>query len=360
MSSTHLYKKKQHTESNVSGSSTVSKVLRNKELYLRGERETEDGKRNIAKNPDFERTLAKHILNNPVPMTDQQIMERANRYARASPNPQAILNRLTTQWLRKFKQRNRIESLGPARRASEPTIQEKLAITARLHSISPSSPSGQTSPQSVSPTGDNFHSRGDHDFPYRSYGSQSQTSLMDGATASFSSDLISPGGTLTYSPEGQPTGFPLDPEFEAEQKRNASYHAMEVDYAAPVNDAADSELMTPRRIKPGCKQESPTADGVASIPSATLKGTKAKAQARTKLQTLRAAPSPEDAQRAAAVLLKYLQNLGQSSQFDNEYSAIMQLNHKLHLQPNQFSHAEARGLARIVEGDPDLITAGHC
>ncbi|KAJ6780734.1 hypothetical protein PWT90_04297 [Aphanocladium album] len=339
--------------------STVSKVLRNKEQYLKGEGEKDaSAKRNTGKNPNFERTFAKYIRNQKgvgVLMSDEYIMDKAHKYARGSPNQKAILEKLTPEWLRKFKKAYYIDSPGPMRRASEPTIPERMSMNARFQSISPSSPSGQASPLSVSPSDDGTQSRGGYGFPYRQYASQSEASLTDNPASSFSSELISPAGQFGYSPSTNPSGFPLNPEFESEPKFGSSYHPMALDYTPRRhNDTADSELMTPRNIPAARKQASPVADRIASIPIANLDGNKSQLSDRPNAQESRTAPSPEDAQRAAALLLKYLQNLGQSGH-DSEYSAIMQLSRKLHNLPGQLSHSEPRGLAMIVEGE---VTAG--
>ncbi|OAA78319.1 Homeodomain-like protein [Akanthomyces lecanii RCEF 1005] len=339
--------------------STVSKVLRNKEMYLKGEVEKDsNGKRTNGKNPDFERTLGNYIRKqreHGLPMSDTEIMDRARQYARGSPNHQAILAKLTPSWLNKFKLRYSIDTTGGAlRRASEPSIPEKLSFSARFPDISPTSPSAQTSPLSVSPSDDDLQSRGKHDFTYRQFASQSETSLTNNAT-SFSSELISPVGPFGYSPDGHSSGFPLDPEFEAEQKRNGSFHSMEVEYASQMHsEATDSTLVTPRNAPPPCKQESPVADTMASIPSMRLCGKKLNTGVRVSPTT----PSPEDAQRAAATLLNYLQNLGHGGQFEHEYSTIMKLTMKLDIHTNHFPYHEARGLARIAEGDGELIAAG--
>ncbi|OAQ97891.1 hypothetical protein LLEC1_01523 [Akanthomyces lecanii] len=340
--------------------STVSKVLRNKEMYLKGEVEKDSsGKRTNGRNPDFERTLGNYIRKqreHGLPMSDAEIMERARQYARGSPNHQAILVRLTPSWLNKFKLKCSIDTAGGAlRRASEPSIPEKLSFSARFPDISPTSPSAQTSPLSVSPSDDDLRSRGNHDFTYRQYASQSETSLTNNAASSFSSELISPVGPLGYSPDGHSSGFPLDPEFEAEQKRNGSFHSMDMEYAGQMHgEAIDSTLMTPRNAPSACKQESPAADAMASIPSMRLCRNKLNPGVRISSAT----PSPEDAQRAAATLLDYLQNLGHCGQFEHEYSTIMKLTMKLDTHPSHFSYPEARGLARIAEGDGELIAAG--
>ncbi|KAJ3485183.1 hypothetical protein NLG97_g6874 [Lecanicillium saksenae] len=342
--------------------STVSKVLRNKEQYLRGDVEKDtSSKRNTGKNPNFERTFANYIKNQKgvgIFMSDEDIMNKAHKYARASPNQKAILAKLTPEWLRKFKSTYYLDSPGPVRRASEPTIPERLSMTARFQSISPSSPSGQTSPLSVSPSDDGTQSRGGYGFPYRQFASQSDASLTDNPASSFSSELISPAGVFGYSPDTHSSAFRLDSGFESDSKLRSSYHAMELEYTTRRhNESADSELRTPRNIPVACKQESPVADAIASAHIEGLDGKRSKLSSRPKAQVSRAAPSPEDAQRAAATLLKYLQNLGQSGH-DSEYLALMQISQKLHIQPNQPIHPDQRGLARIVESDSDLVTAG--
>lgn len=333
----------------------MSKVLRNKEMYLKGEVEKDsNGKRTNGKNPDFERTLGNYIRkqrDHGLPMSDSEIMDRARQYARGSPNHQAILAKLTPSWLNKFKLRYSIDTVGGSlRRASEPSIPKKLSFSTGFPDISPTSPSAQTSPLSVSPSDDDPRSFGSHDFTYRQLASQSETSLANNATSSFSSELISPVGPFGHSPDGHPSGFALDPEFEAEQKTNGPFRSMEMEYGSQMhNESTDPTLMAPHNASASCKQ-----DTVASIPSMRLCGKDLNADSRP-LTTM---PSPEDAQRAAATLLNYLQNLGRCGQFEQEYSTIMKLTMKLDIHPSHFSYPEARGLARIVEGDGELIAAG--
>ncbi|EGX97127.1 Homeodomain-like protein [Cordyceps militaris CM01] len=349
--------------------STVSKVLRNKEMYLKGEIEKDsNGKRTNGKNPDFDRTLGNYIRrqrDRGIPMSDSDIMDRAYQYARGSPNHQAILEKLTQSWLNKFKQRYSLDTAGMTRRASEPSIPEKLSISARFQSISPSPPSTQTSPLSVSPSDDDLRSRGDYSFTYRQYASHSETSLTDHAASSFSSELISPVAPFGYSPDGPPSAFPLDPEFEATaagpKRHEPPFRPMELEYPNQHMhaNAGDAVLITPRNIPPpvGNKSmSSPVADHrAASHTNGRLDDKQVKAE---EAGTLHTAPGPEDAQRAAATLLNYFQNFGPSGQFDHECSAILQLTRKLHTQSNLFSHPDGSGLTRIGEGDADLITAG--
>lgn len=354
----------------------MSKVLRNKELFLKGDTEKENSKRSVNKNPDFDRTLSNYVRRQRergIEMTDSDIMQQAQRFARGSDNRQAILNNLTPNWLNRFKQRYSLGMPGPLRRASESNIPEHLSMSARLYSISPSSPSADTSPLSGCRSDDDLRARGDCEFVYRPFASNSEASLTDNAPSSFSSDFNSPAGQFGFSQDGPAAGFPLDPNFGYERKREATIPSLNLQYTE--NQHTEGNLMTPRNLPPStapvpCKQESPVAVAMPALPALRRNGNKSIVSTKmtgindedeaATMEISEEGPSPEDAQRAAVTLLNYLQNLDQAGQFDREYSTIMKLTKKLQIQSNQFSHttSASTGLTRIPEGDMELITAG--
>lgn len=342
--------------------STVSKVLSHKDIYLKGEADKDsNGKpRSNPKNPDFDRTLSNFIKKHNergLKMTDEQIMMQAQLFARASNNRDSVVNNLSSNWLHKFKQKYSIGTCEPLRRASEPSIHESFSMSSRFQSISPSSASVQNSPLSGSRSDDDLRARGDYNFTYRQFASQSEASLTDNSSSSFSSELISPVGPFGFSPDTQhPTGFSFG-------KREDILPPMEVEYAS--RPYLDGDLTTPRNLPsvaslPSFKQEASTVPNIATHHDLVHSENKGDNDMKTNGNrgSSAGAPSPEDVQRAATTLLSYLQSLGQSDQFEAEYTAIMKFTQNLQINPNRVSPAETVGLARIPEAEPALITAG--
>ena len=91
-------------------SSTVSKVLRQKEKYLYPEdRSQSPVKRPKGKFPDIERALSNWARNqhkSGIPLTDAAIKEKARFFATTVGNNENPLKTNSTSWLEKFKQKN--------------------------------------------------------------------------------------------------------------------------------------------------------------------------------------------------------------------------------------------------------------
>jgi hypothetical protein len=289
--------------------STVSKVLRQKDQLLKRDQEPDHiaamkrgGK---GKHPDFDRTLSNYIRRQQqsgFEVKDEEIMDQAKLFARASGNQDSLLNSLTSSWLQKFKQKHGIGAGGRLmRRASETNIPDSARMsTVRRPSvkkekrknsvasaakaaptvttglgigiISPASPTGQMSPLSETKSeeaGDSHATDAfdlDLDFTYRQNASQSTTSLttdLRDATnpgSSFSGGTLSPAGTLTFSPDPNVGGFAVDqnlnprngiPDFHQHQqqqqqhqlhreKRSNTFPSLSIDSATTANNMTPS------------------------------------------------------------------------------------------------------------------------
>lgn len=194
----------------LTASSTVSKVLRQKEKYLY----QDDGsrspiKRSKGKFPDIERALANWARNHQkqgLPLTDNIIREKAKFFATTVGNNDSHLKANSTSWLEKFKQKNNL--LGSKSRKG--SIAEESEGTSNppsnVHTpggISPTSPSGVSpSPLSVSAKlskeelkteSPDIQDFSNHRRPFHSQSSTSLSSVFtDTAPSSFSAGPTSP------------------------------------------------------------------------------------------------------------------------------------------------------------------------
>lgn len=264
------------------------------------------------KHPDFDRTLSNYIRRQQqsgFEVKDEEIMDQAKLFARASGNQDSLLNSLTSSWLQKFKQKHGIGAGGRLmRRASETNIPDSARMsTVRRPSvkkekrknsvasaaavakgattvatglgigiISPASPTGQMSPlsETKSEEAEDTHTADafdlDLDFTYRENASQSTTSLTTdlrdttNPNSSFSGGTLSPTGTLTFSPDPNVGGFAVDqnlnprngiPDFHQHQqqhqlhreKRSNTFPSLNIDSATTASNATPSlsQQMTP-------------------------------------------------------------------------------------------------------------------
>ncbi|KAF5000232.1 hypothetical protein FDECE_11259 [Fusarium decemcellulare] len=384
--------------------STVSKVLRHKDQYLKRDQEPDNAaaKRGKGKHPDFDRTLSNYVRRQQqrgFKVSDEEIMEQARLFAHASGNQENVLNGLTSSWLQKFKQKHGIGAGKLTRRASEANIPDSARLStmgiksekSSIHDISPASPTGQLSPLSGSRSDEEGPIDGiDFDFGYKHPESQSTTSLSsdlrDNPASSFSAGTMSPTGTFTFSPDPNVGGFPMDHlrgnDFQHRKERSNTFPSLNIDY---VNQAASTtEPMTPRHppssTAPSSALESPqhelhgapfSIDTSVNSPPPALRRSSSNssinrstaatsASSSTPVDSSPVSPSQEDARRAAQTLLNYIQTAGN---FDNnDYMSIVQLTEKLKIHRHQALRPSMGigGLSRIPEGDaeaPTLISA---
>ncbi|KAF5572230.1 centromere binding B [Fusarium pseudoanthophilum] len=362
--------------------STVSKVLRHKDQYLKRDQEPESAavKRGKGKHPDFDRTLSNYVRRQQqrgFQVSDEEIMEQARLFAHASGNQESVLNNLNSSWLQKFKQKHGIGPGKLMRRASEANIPDSARLStlaSKSSDLSPS-PTGQLSPLSGSRSDEEAHADGiDFDFGYKHPESQSTTSLSSDFrdnTASSFSGTMSPTGTFTFSPDPNVGGFPMDQlrgtDYQHREKRSNTFPSLNIDYVNQVSSS--TEPITPRHppssTAPSSALESPqhelqapfSIDTNVNSPPPMLRRSSSNssinrstaatsATSSTPVDSSPVSPSQEDARRAAQTLLNYIQTAGT---FDsNDYMSIVQLTKKLKIHQGRPSIG---GLSRIPEGD---------
>lgn len=386
--------------------STVSKVLRQKDQYLKRDQESDSAaaKRVKGKHPDFDRTLSNYVRRQQqrgFDIKDEEIMEQARLFAHGSGNSESLMNSLTSSWLQKFKQRH---GIGPAklmRRASDTnipdsarisTVRPKLKKKPSSGVISPASPTGQMSPRSDSRSDDGRPNDGlGLDFTYGAMASQSSTSLNhDVGSAPFSAGPLSPiGGHFTFSPDpNHSAGFAVEPrhhlqssssgapDHHGREKRSNTFPSLNID---TIGQTIDAEAMTPRQpssavsavsaalespireLKPApfaidtALAGSPSLRRSSSHSSITGRSNSTPAAAGSgSVESSPVSPSQEDARRAANTLLNYIQSMN-SGHFDQtEYLTIVSLTKKLQVHQHSLSKPSVGGLSRIPEGDTEM------
>ncbi|UNI14145.1 hypothetical protein JDV02_000808 [Purpureocillium takamizusanense] len=393
--------------------STVSKVLRNRDQYLKREQDPDFAvKRAKGKHPDFDRTLGNYVRRQQqrgFDIKDDEIMEQAKLFAHASGNQDSLLGTLTSSWLQKFKQKHGIGSGRLMRRASETNIPDSARLSTKLTTLNkgakPSSHAPESPPQPLSPlsgsrSDDDLHRDTlEFEFTYRAHGSQSNTSLSSDVrdhVAAFSAGTISPAASFNFSPDPNVGAFTVDhamplhasdvPDFHHREKRSNTFPSIDVNFvnheAAPVTEAA-TEPMTPRHLPATSASssavQSPATDArkqpfaidtALTSPPPPLRRTSsnssiagrssgtpmaASAMSSASIDSSPVSPTHEEARKAANTLLNYLQRMNTSGQFDqSEYLALIHLTKKLHVGQNQGSRPSIGGLSRIPEGDHEM------
>ncbi|PHH59850.1 hypothetical protein CDD81_2429 [Ophiocordyceps australis] len=304
--------------------STVSKVLRHRDQYLKREQDPDFAlKRAKGKHPDFDRTLSNYIRRKQqrgFEIRDDEILEQAKLFASASGSQDELLGSLTSNWLHKFKQKHGIGSGRLMRRASETNIPDSASMSTALASIkknrakksscssvmSPESPTQPLSPLSGSRSDEDLHKDTlEFEFTYRAQGSQSNASLAsdvaraencgsgeNNLTSSFSAETLSPAASFNFSPDSNVGSFSVDgrvvplktedlsPDFHHRGKRSNTFPTIDVSFVNQEqqrNHSLDegifaAEPLTPRHF--ACTSasssavQSPTTDTPFNIDSA--------------------------------------------------------------------------------------------
>lgn len=398
--------------------STVSKVLRRKELYLN--LDSQGGspvKKTKGKSPpDIERALANWVRGQQkkgVVVSDTQMEEKAKVFCTGSDSP---LKTITASWIEKFKQKHNIGPGKLIRRASETAIPDNarldtgsplLSTTQTPGGVSPASPSNHTaSPQppsatekpemkeSISTSFMDFETNG-----YRHPHSQSSTSLSSAVTdppsSTFSAGAFSPGSHFNFSPDPNSGMFgdrnqipPGGPGFQRPRSQTVP-DLGPLDY---INQSQSSEPLTPKYSQtgtaPSSALESPAhelsappfggLDSAISPPTqlhhvssnSSLAGRSScsgtAAVSATSMGSSPSSPTQEDARRAADTLLSFMQQIKSTGLVDqNDFLIVLGLTEKLKLQPQQqlggpqanSSIQGLGGLSRIPEGDTEMVGA---
>ncbi|KAJ4860394.1 tc5 transposase DNA-binding domain-containing protein [Trichoderma breve] len=361
--------------------STVSKVLRHKDQYLKQDPEPDSSalKRLKGKHPDFDRTLSNYVRRQQqrgFEVKDEEIIEQARLFARASGSQDRGLTNINSNWLLKFKQKHAIPRFTGDK--TNPTV-------------SPVSPTQQLSPLSASRSDEDLQAEA-HDFSFRygHAGSHSSTSLasdLRDPSVSFPGDTISPTAPFHFSPDPNIGAFqnslhiqPAAPDFQQHRgKRSNTFPSLNIDC---VNQDISAGPLTPRHpsaVTSASTLESPTNDirntpftldsTVSSPPALRRSSSNSSIAARsnnpstntssvssTTADSSPTSPTPEDARRAAETLLNYLHSMTPNGPFDkSDYATIVQLTKKLQLHQHQTTRPSIGGLSRIPEGDDGEI-----
>ena len=222
-------------------SSTVSKVLRQKDKYL----SIDDGskspiKRTKGKFPDIERALSNWARNHQrqgFPLSDSIIRDKARFFANTVGSSESHAKVNSNSWLEKFKQKNHLLGAKPRKPSDANDSDSNRGLNTDSQSgsqtpngVSPISPSnaGSGSPMSPSRSGDGLKTESPNSYidlstNYRHVHSQSATS-----SASCFSDITAPS---SFSPG--PTS-PTSPFFSPDSNCGAS----------PFLPSQQSRLMT--------------------------------------------------------------------------------------------------------------------
>ncbi|KAI1106314.1 hypothetical protein F4804DRAFT_52602 [Jackrogersella minutella] len=397
--------------------STVSKVLRRKELYLNLDSQSGSPvKKTKGKSPpDIERALANWVRGQQkkgVVVSDSQMEEKARVFCTGSDSP---LKTITASWIEKFKQK---QNIGPGkliRRASETAIPDNARLDTGSPLLSTTQTPGGVSPASpinhaVSPQASSANERSDGkdsistnfmDFEangYRHPHSQSSTSLSSAVTdppsSTFSAGAFSPTSQFNFSPDPNSGMFgdrnqlpPGNPNFQRPRSQTVP-DLGPLDY---INQSQPSEPLTPKYSQsgtaPSSALESPTheapsalfggLDSAISPPTAlhhvssnsSLTGRSScsgVAVSGTTLGSSPSSPTQEDARRAADTLFSFMQQIKSTGLVDqNELMIVFGLTEKLRLQPQQQNGVPQAnpaaqgfgGLSRIPEGDTEMTGA---
>ncbi|RFU80853.1 hypothetical protein TARUN_1358 [Trichoderma arundinaceum] len=374
---------------------------RHKDQYLKRDTEPDSAalKRMKGKHPDFDRTLSNYVRRQQqrgFEVKDDEIMEQARLFARASGSQESVLTNINSNWLLKFKQKHGIGAGRLMRRASETNIPDSITMSTAVPrfsgdktaiTISPVSPTHRLSPLSANRSDEELQAEGHHfDFQYAHAGSHSSTSLAsdlrDTTSVSFSGDTMSPTAPFHFSPDPNVGAFqnslhiqPGAPDFQHRGKRSNTFPSLNIDC---VNQDTGADPLTPRHpsaVTASSAIDSPTNDirstpftldtTVSSPPALRRSSSNSSIAARSNNNSTNASsvssttadssptsPTPEDARRAAETLLSYLHSMSPNGTFDkSEYAAIVQLTKKLQIHQHQTTRPSIGGLSRIPESD---------
>lgn len=390
-------------------SSTVSKVLRNKDKYLNSEeRSSSPVKRNgKGKGVSIEKALINYVRGaqkNGITVTEGSLRETARKFSSMAPGD-PILEPSGAAWLEKFMLKHGIGPGRLSRRASETNIRDStrasgspaLAPSQPLSAISPASPSGHLSPSPLSANKSDEEKdpmNGFIDFAgdgaYKHSSSQSTTSLSsaftDSATPSFPGSAISPTASFNFSPDPNVGAFLTGDQSRQlahhgagfQRPRSQTFPTLDLEY---MNQSQSTEPATPKyhiaSTAPSSALESASSEPsgphfsfeqAVSPPRLRRSSSNGSIAGRSSttpglssaVGSSPGSPTQEDARRAADTLLSFISN---ASGFvdQHEFLAVVRLTEKLRIHQSQLAKAAAShgmgGLSRIPEGDSEMPNA---
>ncbi|KAI7923502.1 hypothetical protein M0657_002806 [Pyricularia oryzae] len=387
--------------------STISKVLRNKEKFLNPTERSESPVKRMARGKtgtaDIEKALSNWIKKSGVPVSDQEIREKAIIFCQNTPGTSdSLLKQFqSTTWLEKFKQRHGIKAPKLLRRASETCISHST--------VSPASPHTHANlnllPSPLSAARSDDEKEGANSLMEFTAESGSYRAMPpnpnflsglltdNSASSSFSNTGMSPA-TFHFSPDTPVGGFLSDPTRHGlaghpgfPRQRSQTLPILDIE---GMNQPQESEPMSSKYSQvstaPSSALESPMHDMMAqpfamdaSVLSPKLRRSSSNnsligRSTGTPVPTVTpggsgpGSPTQENARRAVDTLLSYIQNGAGDS---TDYYAVLRLTEKLGLQMNnkqptgmQMQQQQQQqqsgclsGLPRIPEGEAELSHA---
>ncbi|RCI15246.1 hypothetical protein L249_6464 [Ophiocordyceps polyrhachis-furcata BCC 54312] len=395
--------------------STVSKVLRHRDQYLKREQDADFAfKRAKGKNPDFDRTLSNYVRRQQhmgFDVKDEEIMEQARLFARASGNQEVLLSTLTGGWLHKFKLKHGIGSNNRLlRRASDTNVPDNVGSTINNNNktttptpVSPSTTTTTTtqplSPLSGTRSDEDLHRDTlEFELTYRAQGvgstkrSKSPTGPSEACDGAVSA--ISPSASFSLSSDVSVAGFPPPPtllpltgEANLGDKRSKTFPSVDVSFMQKRESGEErgASSSTPRlgaksspcspppplQLSPTTMTTTTTTTTTCVPPLTTTSPIPIAPHPCSSSSSSTSPPPPtqEEARRAANTLLFYMQRRGGQHFDKGEYGVVVQLAKKLQLQPrprpqlqtqqqthhHHYHHGGQRApignLSRILEGD---------
>ena len=376
-------------------SSTVSKVLRQKDKYLN----PDDGSRSPIKRakgrvPDIEKALsnwARNYQRQGYPLNDEMIKEKALFFASTCGCPEGKEKVLTTVWLEKFKAKNsllgaktRKRSAGGTRSGSTSParINTDLASDSAVQSPrrpSPSSPNGLGSPLSLTQSADGVKREPSDGLPELTGGYQHGHSKSTTSLDTTSTETTSPTSTLV-------SDSPFTPTSQSRLSTSGSNTTRPRSQTFPLVPIDPSLISGDESVDPSCIKADPhQSSSVAILESplgmdddssqthATLKGAsppnvikRNRSNPEIKTHSMQppptvskstnaspitgpASPTQDEARRALELVMNYFQHqpAGLAAQ---EYVTIGKLMERLELAKGQ-QHTLLGGLTRIDEQD---------
>ncbi|RDA90296.1 hypothetical protein CP533_3335 [Ophiocordyceps camponoti-saundersi (nom. inval.)] len=364
--------------------STVSKVLRHRDQYLKREQDADFAfKRAKGKNPDFDRTLSNYVRRQQhmgFEVKDEEIMEQARLFARASGNQEVLLSTLTGGWLHKFKLKHGIGSSNRLlRRASDTNVPDNVlgstmnkTTTTTPTPVSPSTTTTTTtqplSPLSGTRSDEDLHrDTVEFELSYRAQGvGSTKRSKSPTGPGEACDGVVSAGGTMSpcasfglssdvgvgFSPATTvSTLLPLTGEVSLRDKRSKTFPSIDVSFMQKRESGVEqAATASARRLAISDDDDDDEDDEISSLDDDDNDDF--------------TYPIGEEARKAANTLLFYMQRLGGQHFDKGEYSVVAQLARKLQLQPqlqqqqvhhHHYHHGAQRApignLSRIPEGD---------
>lgn len=358
-------------------SSTVSKVLRQKEKYLFPEdRALSPVKRQKGKFPDIDRALSSWVRNSQkqgIPLSDALIKEKALLFAITVGSPESNAKANSASWLEKFKQKNGIGSGKLLRRASETNVSESSSYSLDSSHTSASGTPGNVSPTSpvdelaspVSPplpsskSQEDLKAEGLDSFLEFHNGQDYRHSNSDSSTSSFSSEQTNPSTPYHFSTETSCAPFMTSQQSRRscssstafQRPRSQTFPALGID-PSYISPPETSEPLTPKfhhsatapstaldlTLEDSIPSHFGSLDSAITSPELHHRGSRGSLlQENTLSPTSHSVPNSPTSDEARAAIDTLLNYAGAQQYNSNAYMTVVELTKQLGLQNNDLT-----------------------